>query len=126
MGCFDEFLDTAPGDKTMRGNGISTFLLHVAQCIPYHLKKIVSATLISNASSKSFYSRLGFKVIKDIVISPNFGEAHNRFNFESGQSRTLQKQTIVLQCHLTIPRLIKINVVPKERRSTVNPQQGNM
>ena len=33
MGCFDDYSDAAPRAKTMRGNGITTFLLHVAQCI---------------------------------------------------------------------------------------------
>ena len=35
MGCFDNYLDAAPHAKTMRGNGITTFILHVAQCITF-------------------------------------------------------------------------------------------
>ena len=30
MGCFGDYSDAAPRAKTMRGNGITTFLLHVA------------------------------------------------------------------------------------------------
>ena len=30
MGCFDDYLNAAPRAKTMRGNGIPTFLFHVA------------------------------------------------------------------------------------------------
>ena len=33
IGCFDDYLDAAPNAKTIRGNDITTFLLHVAQCI---------------------------------------------------------------------------------------------
>ena len=33
MGLFDNYLDDAPRAKNMRGNGITNFLLHVAQCI---------------------------------------------------------------------------------------------
>ena len=36
MSCFNDYSDAAPRAKTMRGNGITTFLLHVAQCITFH------------------------------------------------------------------------------------------
>ena len=49
MGCFDDYLDAATRAKTMRGNGITTFLLHVAQCITFHKTKFVVATLIVKA-----------------------------------------------------------------------------
>ena len=39
---------------------------------------------------------------------PNFEEAHKRFNHESGKSKALQKKTIGLQCHQTIPRRVTI------------------
>ena len=29
MGCFDDYLDAAPCARTMRRNGINTFILHV-------------------------------------------------------------------------------------------------
>ena len=35
IGCFDDYYDAAPRAKTMRGNSITTFLLHVAQCITF-------------------------------------------------------------------------------------------
>ena len=75
----------------MKGNSITTFLLHVAQCITFRQKNIVTATLIAEASLKSFYSRLGLKFIKDFVTSPHFEEARKRFNYESGKSKALQK-----------------------------------
>ena len=103
---FDDYSDAAPRAKTMRVNGITNFLLHVAQCITFRQTKFFTAALIDEASLKSFYSRLGFKVIKDFVTYPNFEEACKRFNYESGKSRALNKQTIGLQCHLTIPRRV--------------------
>ena len=72
MGCFDDYLDAAPHAKTMRRNGITIFLLHVAQCINIHQTKFVTSTLVAQALLKSFYSRLSFKVIKDLAMSPNF------------------------------------------------------
>ena len=36
MGSFDYYLDAEPRDKTMGGNGITTFSLHVDQCITFN------------------------------------------------------------------------------------------
>ena len=33
MGILDDYLDADPNHKRIRANGITTFLLHVAQCI---------------------------------------------------------------------------------------------
>ena len=85
MGCFDDYLDAAPRAKTIRGNGITAFLLHVAECITFNQTKCVIATLIEKGRLKSLYSRLGFKVIKDYLTSPNFEEARERFHYESGK-----------------------------------------
>ena len=41
----------------------------------------VKTTLISDELLKSFYSRLGFKVIKYFAYSPNFEEARKQFNY---------------------------------------------
>ena len=82
MGCFDGYYDSAPCTKKMKGNVITTFLLHFTQCM--NLKHIVTSTLIAKASLKSFYSRLGFKVVKDSATSPNFEEARKQFHYESG------------------------------------------
>ena len=73
---------------------ITAFIFHVAQFITFHQTKNFTATLIAKASLKAFYSRLGFKVIKDFETSPNLKEARKRFHCESGKSRELQKQTI--------------------------------
>ena len=101
MGCFDDYSDTAPHAKTIRWNSITNFILHVAQCIIVNQAKFVRATLIYEAWLKSLYSRLGFKVIKDFATSPNS-------HYELGKSKALQKQTIGLQCYLTIPRHVTI------------------
>ena len=44
MGCFDDYSDSAPHAKTMRGNGITTFILNVDQCITLSHKKCYSNT----------------------------------------------------------------------------------
>ena len=108
MGCFNGYSDSAPRAKTMRVNGITTFLLNVYQCVTFNHFCFVTATLITAARLKSLYSRLGFKVIKDFATSPNFEEAHEIFHYESGKSKELKKQTIRLQCYLTIPRRVTI------------------
>ena len=43
MGCFDDYSDAAPRAKNMRENGITTFLLHVYQCVTFR-QKIYSNT----------------------------------------------------------------------------------
>ena len=50
----------------------------------------------------------GLKVIKDFATYPNFEKACKKFHYESGKSKALHKQTIVLQCYLTIPRRVEI------------------
>ena len=55
MVCFDDYSDAAPRAKTRRGNGITTFLLHVDQCITYRKTTFVTETVIVEASLKSFY-----------------------------------------------------------------------
>ena len=41
MGFFDDYLEAAPRAKRMRGNGITTFLLHVAQCLNFRQKQLL-------------------------------------------------------------------------------------
>ena len=91
MGCFDDYSDSNPRAKTLREGGITTFILHIAQCILFRQTKFVTATLISEALLKSFYSRLGFKVIKDFTTSSHFEEARKQFHYESVKSKELQK-----------------------------------
>ena len=52
MGSFDDYLDAATCDKTMGENGITTFILHVAQCINFNQTKFVTEKLISVARLK--------------------------------------------------------------------------
>ena len=70
------------------------FVLHIAQCIIFNQTNRVKTTLISDASLKSFYSRLGFKVIKDFATSTNFEDARKRFHYESGKSKADQEKLL--------------------------------
>ena len=47
MGFFDDYSDAVPRAKNMRGNGITTFLIHVTQCINFCQTNIVTAKLIA-------------------------------------------------------------------------------
>ena len=104
MGFLDDYSDADPNHKIIRGSGINTFLLHVYQCIIFNQTNRVKTILIDDASLKSFYSRLGFKVIKYFATSTNFEEARRRFNYETVKSKSDQEKTIGLQCLHTIPR----------------------
>ena len=106
MGFLEDYSDAAPQGKSMGGNGITSFLLHVSQCIIFNQIYRVKTTLIVNAQWKSFYSRLGFKLIKDFANSPNFEEARKRFHYESGKSKEYKKKTIGLQFLQTIPQSV--------------------
>ena len=106
MGSLDDYSDAAPQGKSMSVNGITTFLLHVAQCITFNQINRVKTILIANASPKSYCSSLGFKGIKDFSNYPNFEESCKRFHYELGKSKADQKKTIVLQFLQTIPRRV--------------------
>ena len=73
----------------MRVNDITTFLLHVAQCITFCQTIMVTATLIAEVLLNSFYSGLGFKIIKYFATSPIFEEDRKSFNYKSGESKAL-------------------------------------
>ena len=92
MGFLDDYSDSDPNHKSIRGNVITTYLLHVAQCIISNKKNRVKTVLIDDASLKSFYSRLDFKVIKDFATSTNFEEARRRFHYETGKSKADQNE----------------------------------
>ena len=94
MGFLDDYSDAAPKGKSIRGNGITTFLLHVAQCIIFNQTNCVKTTLIADASLKSFYSSLGFKVIKYFVTSNNFEEARSQFHYETEKSKADQRKKL--------------------------------
>ena len=87
MGFLDDYSDADPNHKSIRGDGITTFLLHVAQCIAFNQPNRVKKILIANALLKSFYSRLDFTVIKDFATSTNFEEASSRFHYETRKSK---------------------------------------
>ena len=95
MGSLEDYSDAAPKGKIIRGNGMTTFILHVAQCIIFNQTNCIKTKLIADASLKSFYSRLGFKVIKDFANSPNLEEARKQFHYESGKSKADQKNILV-------------------------------
>ena len=77
MGFLDDYSDADPNHKSIRGNGITTFLFHVAQCVLWS--------------------------IKDFATSTNFETARRRFHYETGKSKVDQTKTIGLQCLYTIP-----------------------
>ena len=85
MGCFDDYSDAAPHAKTIRGNSITNFILHVAQYITFNQTIFVTATLIAVDRLKSLYSRLGFKAIKDFTTSPKPKETCKQFHYDSGK-----------------------------------------
>ena len=87
MGFLDDYSDADPNHKRVRGDGITTFLFHVSQCILFCLKHCVKTILIANAPLKSFYSRLGFTVIKDFATSTNFEAARSQFHYEKGKCK---------------------------------------
>ena len=78
MGWFDDYSDAASSAKTLRGNGITIFILHVSQYITFNQTKFVTVTLISKARLNSLYSSLCFKVTKEFATYPNFEEACER------------------------------------------------
>ena len=93
MGFLDDYSDADPNHKSIRGNGITKFLFHVTQCIIFCLTNYVKTILIVNASLKTFYSRLGFTVIKDFATSTTFEAACSRFHYDTGNCKAEQKQT---------------------------------
>ena len=82
MGWFDGYSNAAPCAKNMRRNGITTFILHVAQCITFNKTIFFAEKIIAKARLKSLYIRLGFNVIKYFVTSTNFEEAHEQFHYD--------------------------------------------
>ena len=79
MVCFGDYSYATPHAKKMRGNGFNNFLLHVDQCIIFNLTRFVTATLIDKSRLNSLYPKLGFKVIKYFVASPNFKRLASNF-----------------------------------------------
>ena len=57
----DDYSDANSNQKIIRGNCITTFILHVSQCMIFNQKHRVKKIIIADASLKSFYSRLGFQ-----------------------------------------------------------------
>ena len=96
MGFLDDYSDTDPNHKRIRGNGITTFLFRFAQCVIFNITNQVKTILIANVSLKTFYSRLGFSVIKDFATSTNFEAARRRFHYDTGKSKEDKIKTIGL------------------------------
>ena len=82
MGFLDDYSDYDPNHKSIRVNSITTFLFQVTQCIIFFLRNCVKTIIIANASLKSFYSRLGFTVIKDFATSTTFEAARSQFHYK--------------------------------------------
>ena len=52
MSLFDDYFDADPNQKSIRGNVITTFLFHVAQCIISNQTNRVKTILIADALLK--------------------------------------------------------------------------
>ena len=113
MGFLDNDFDADPNQKSIRGNGITTFLLHIAQCIIFNLTNRVKVILIANASLKSFYSRLSFKVINYFSTSTNLEEAHRQFHYDTGKSKAEQKKTIGLHFYTPSQDVLHLSMMIK-------------
>ena len=70
----------------------------------FQSKNHVKTRLITNVSLKTFYSRLGFTVIKYFLTSTTFEVDRRQFHYDTEKSKAYQKKTIGLQCLHTIPR----------------------
>ena len=106
MGFLDDYSDAHPNHKSIRGNAITTFLFHVAQCIIFNLTNQVKTIFIANVLLKTFYLRLGFFVIKYFSTSTKFEAARRRFHYDTGKSKEDEIKTFDLQCLRTIPRRV--------------------
>ena len=91
MDFVDYYSDADTNHKSIRVNGITTYIFHVSQCIIFCLTNYVKTILIANDSLKTFYSRLGFTVIKDFATSTTFEAARSRFHYETGKSKAYHK-----------------------------------
>ena len=52
IGSLDDYSDAAPQGKSIRGNGITTFIFHVALCIIFNKNNPVKTIVIDNALLK--------------------------------------------------------------------------
>ena len=87
MGFLGDYSDADSNYKSIRGNGINTFILHVSQCIIFNQTNRVKTILIADASLKSYYSRLGFMVTKNFATSTHFEVARSLFHYEKRKSK---------------------------------------
>ena len=94
MGVLDDYSDADPNQKSIRVNGITTFLFRVAQCISFKLTTQAKTILIANVSLKTFYLRLGLTGIKDFATSTNFEAARRRFHYETVKFKADQKKLL--------------------------------
>ena len=54
MGFLNDYLDADPDHKIIRGNGITTFILHVSKCIIFNQTNRVKTIINVNASFNHF------------------------------------------------------------------------
>ena len=94
MGLLDDYSDADPNHKSISGNGITTFLFHVAQCIIFNITDHVKTILIADVSLKTFYSRLGFSVIIDFVTYTTFKWLAGDFIMRQENLRQIRKKLL--------------------------------
>ena len=61
MGFLDDYSDADPNHKSIRGNGITTFLFHVAQCIIFNLTNQVKKIHWMLKKIKNWQDKIGRK-----------------------------------------------------------------
>ena len=102
-GILDNYSDAAPDNKSIRGLGSATLLLHIAQCFAFLQTQHVTAILIAENTLHSFYTQLGFKKIKDFKSLPKFKDARQRFHYAN---HTDEDKIVAYKCSQTIPRRV--------------------
>ena len=79
MGSLDDYLHAAPQGKSMRRNGITTFLLHVSQCTIFNKTNRVKTTIIAKAIVEVILFKVRFQGYKRFANYLNFEEARKHF-----------------------------------------------
>ena len=102
-GILDNYSDAAPDNKSIRGLGSATLLLHIAQCFAFLQTQHVTAILIAENTLHSFYTQLGFKKIKDFKSLPKFKDARQCFHYAN---HTDEDKIVAYKCLQTIPRRV--------------------
>eukprot|EP00978_Attheya_sp_CCMP212_P047473 scaffold421387_cov78-Attheya_sp.AAC.1 len=83
-GCLDYYSDAASNGKTIRGLGLATLSLHVAQCLAFQQTEHITK-------------------IKDFKTDTKFKEARERFHYKNDAD---EQKIVPFSCLQTIPRRV--------------------